>query len=63
MHWRKRKKLRRIAQHHGFIHYFDFKFYNDMYRLNSKMYDPLHALEMTNILCSPFTLLPKKDSR
>lgn len=62
MHWRKRKKLRRIAQHHGFKHYHDFKFYADMYKINRKIYDdPLLALEMTNILCSPFTPLPKKE--
>jgi hypothetical protein len=62
MNWRKRKKLRRIAQHHGFTHYYDFKFYIDTYRINSKIYDdPLLALEMTNILCSPFTPLPKKE--
>ena len=39
MHWRKRKKLRRIAQHHGFKHYHDFKLYTDMYRINGEMFN------------------------
>lgn len=39
MHWRKRKKLRRIAKHHGFTHYHDFKFYTDMHRINSKSFN------------------------
>lgn len=50
MHWRKRKKLRRIAQHHGYKHWHSFNKYTKLYRIYYRKYnDPTLAQIYTTL--------------
>ena len=50
MHWRKRKKLRRIAQHHGYKHWHSFNKYTKLYRMYYRKYNnPILAQAYTTL--------------